>query len=162
MKLWEILERSRQENELIRAELAALKSSDWWQIRENWFELQRRFRDILPRFIFSLDRPTTWQVCDSNLLIVGWVFNSKKSIKAVRARIQNQSFVGVYGIERSDIALAYSNIIAAKNSGFTIELVAPPGQPKCCLRCKIVKVNGIFWQFIRCWFPRFKPPWMYR
>ncbi|HAT12647.1 MAG TPA: glycosyl transferase family 1, partial [Microcoleaceae bacterium UBA11344] len=32
----EILEQSRQENELIRAEIAALKSSDWWQIREKW------------------------------------------------------------------------------------------------------------------------------
>ena len=124
----EFLEQSRQENELIRAEIAALKSSDWWQIREKWLEYKRRFRDILPRYIFSLDRPTTWQVCDCNLLIVGWVLNSKNSIKAVRARIQNQSFVGVYGIERSDIALAYSNIIAAKNSGFTIELTAPPGR----------------------------------
>jgi len=124
----EILEQSRQENELIRAEIAALKSSDWWQIREKWLESKRRFRDILPRYIFSLDRPTTWQVCDSNLLIVGWVFNSKKNIKAVRARIKNQSFLGVYGIERSDIALAYSNIITAQKSGFTIELEAPPGR----------------------------------
>ena len=123
-----ILEQSRQETELSRAEIAALKSSDWWQIREKWLEFQRRARNFFPRFIFSLDRPTTWQVCDSNLRIVGWVFNTKTNIQAVRARIENEIFVGVCGIERSDIALAYPHISAATNSGFEIELTAPAGR----------------------------------
>src|SRR6478672_12189177 len=106
----ERLKDSRQENEIFRAELAIIKSSIWWQVREKLWEVQRKIRDLFPKFIFSLDRPTTWQVCDSNLLIVGWVFNQKRETTAVRARIEGQSFAGVYGIERSDIALAHSNI----------------------------------------------------
>ncbi len=130
------LELSRQENERFQAEIAAIKSSDWWQLRERWWEFQRRIRDFFPSFVFSLDKPTTWQVCDSNLLIVGWVFHRKKEIQAVRARIEGKSFAAVYGIERSDIALAHSNIAGANKSGFTIELAAPAGRHEVLLEAQ--------------------------
>ncbi|MEG4808501.1 glycosyltransferase [Microcoleus sp. F8-D3] len=132
----EKLEHSRQENEKFLAELATIKSSIWWQVRENLGEVQRKIRDLFPKFIFSLDRPTTWQVCDSNLLIVGWVFHQKRETAAVRARIKNQSFAGVCGIDRSDIALAHSNIPAAKKCGFTIELQAPAGRHEVLLEAQ--------------------------
>ncbi|MBD1829239.1 glycosyltransferase [Microcoleus vaginatus GB1-A2] len=130
------LEQSRQENENLRAELATIKSSDWWQVREKWWKIQRRIREIFPTFVFSLDQPATWQICDSNLLIVGWVFHKKRDIKAVRARIEDKSFAGVYGIERSDIALAHSNIPAANKSGFTIEVQAPAGRHEVLLEAQ--------------------------
>ncbi|MEG5057428.1 glycosyltransferase [Microcoleus sp. A2-C5] len=130
------LAQSRQENAKIQAELAAFKSFYWWQLRERWWELQRRIRDLFPKFIFSLEKPTTWQVGDSNLLIVGWIFNTKTEIVAVRARIKSKSFAAVYGIERSDIALAHSNIAAAHKSGFTIELQAPPGRHEVLLEAQ--------------------------
>ncbi|MEG4090030.1 glycosyltransferase [Microcoleus sp. Pol12B4] len=132
----EKLEHSRQENEIFRAELAIIKSSIWWQVRENLWEVQRKIRDLFPKFIFSLDQPTTWQVCDSHLLIVGWVFHKKREITAVRARIKDQSFAGVYSIDRSDIALAHSNIPAAKKSGFTIQLEAPAGRHEVLLEAQ--------------------------
>ncbi|MEG4800360.1 glycosyltransferase [Microcoleus sp. ARI1-B5] len=132
----EDLEKSLQETERVRAEIAAIKSSDWWQVREKWWEFQHRIRDLFPKFVFSLDRPTTWQVSDSNLPIVGWVFNTKTEIKAVRARIEDKTFVGVYGIERSDIAAAHSNISAANKCGFTIELQAPAGRHKVLLEAQ--------------------------
>ncbi|MEG4106518.1 glycosyltransferase [Microcoleus sp. S13_C5] len=132
----EKLEHSRQENENFRAELAIIKSSIWWQVREKLWGTQRRIRDLFPKFIFSLDQPTTWQVCDSHLLIVGWVFHQKRETTAVRARIKDQSFAGVYGIERSDIALAHSNIPAAKTSGFTIQLEAPAGRHEVLLEAQ--------------------------
>ncbi|MEG4353236.1 glycosyltransferase [Microcoleus sp. LAD1_D3] len=132
----ENLEHSRQENEIFRAELAIIKSSIWWQVREKLWEVQRKIRDLFPKFIFSLDQPTTWQVCDSRLLIVGWVFNQKRETTAVRARIKDQSFAGVYGIDRSDIALAHSNIPAAKKSGFTIQLKAPAGRHEVLLEAQ--------------------------
>ncbi|MEG5173897.1 glycosyltransferase [Microcoleus sp. B3-D7] len=132
----EKLEHSRQENENFRAELALIKSSIGWQVREKLGEVQRKIRDLFPKFIFSLDQPTTWQVCDSNLLIVGWVFNQKREIAAVRGRIKDQSFAGVYGIDRSDIALAHSNIPAAKKSGFTIQLEAPAGRHEVLLEAQ--------------------------
>ncbi|MEG5062249.1 glycosyltransferase [Microcoleus sp. B3-A4] len=132
----ENLEQARQENEIFRAELAIIKSSISWQVREKLWEVQRKIRDLFPKFIFSLDQPTTWQVCDSNLLIVGWVFNQKRETTAVRARIKDQSFPGVYGIDRSDIALAHSNIPAAKKSGFTIQLEAPAGRHEVLLEAQ--------------------------
>ncbi|MEG3930470.1 glycosyltransferase [Microcoleus sp. T3_B1] len=132
----EKLEQYRQENENFRAELAIIKYSIWWQLREKLWEVQRKIRDWFPKFIFSLDRPTTWQVCDSNLLIVGWVFNQKRETTAVRARIKDQSFPGVYGIDRSDIALAHSNIPAAQKSGFTIQLEAPAGRHEVLLEAQ--------------------------
>ncbi|MEG4234877.1 glycosyltransferase [Microcoleus sp. Pol11C3] len=132
----EYLQESRQETERVRAEIAAIKSSDWWQLRENLWEIQHRIRDIFPKFVFSLDRPTTWQVSDSNLLIAGWAFNTKREIKAVRARIENKTFVGAYGIERSDIAAANSNISAVNKCGFTIELEAPAGRHEVLLEAQ--------------------------
>jgi GT2 family glycosyltransferase/glycosyltransferase involved in cell wall biosynthesis len=130
------LELSRQENANIQAELAAFKSSYWWQLRQRWWEFQRQIRDLFPKFIFSLDKPTTWQVGESNLSIVGWVFNTKTEIVGVRARIEGKSFAAIYGIERSDIALAHSNIAAAHKSGFTIELQAPAGRHEVLLEAK--------------------------
>ncbi len=130
------LEQSRQENQRFQAELEAIKSSKWWQIREKLWGFQRRIRDIFPKYIFSLDQPTTWQISDSNLQIVGWVFNTKIEIKAVRARINDKDFPGVYGIERSDIALAHSNIPAAIKAGFTIELPAPAGRHEVLLEAQ--------------------------
>jgi O-antigen biosynthesis protein len=132
----EDLEKSRQETERVRAEIEAIKSSDWWQIRENLWGFRRRIRDLFPKYIFSLDQPTTWQISDSNLLIVGWVFNTKIEIKAVRVRIDDKIFSGVYGIERSDIALAHSNIPAARKAGFTIELQAPAGRHEVVLEAQ--------------------------
>ncbi|MEG4585013.1 glycosyltransferase [Microcoleus sp. MOSTC5] len=132
----ENLEQSRQENENFRSEIAKIKSSKWWKLREKWREVQHRIRDLFPKFIFSLDQPTTWQVCDSNLLIAGWVFHKKRQITAVRARLEDKSFAGVYGIERSDIALAHCNIPAANKSGFTIELQAPAGRHEVLLEAQ--------------------------
>ena len=132
----EDLEQSRQETERVRAEIAAIKSSEWWQLRQKWLNFQRKIRDFFPKFVFSLDKPTTWQVCDSNLLIVGWVFNTKRQIEAVRARIENQNFSAIYGIERSDIVLAHSNIAGAANSGFTIEVEAPAGRHEVLLEAQ--------------------------
>ena len=132
----EDLEQSRQENEMFQAEIAAIKSSLLWQIKEKLSEFQNRIRDFFPKFVFSLDKPTTWQVCDSNLLIVGWVFNTKRQIEAVRARIDNKSFAAIYGIERSDIALAHSNIVGAEKSGFTIEVEAPAGRHEVLLEAQ--------------------------
>jgi len=132
----EDLEQSRQENEIFQAEITAIKSSLLWQIKEKLSEFQNRIRDFFPKFVFSLDKPTTWQVCDSNLLIVGWVFNTKRQIEAVRARIENQNFSAIYGIERSDIVLAHSNIAGAANSGFTIEVEAPAGRHEVLLEAQ--------------------------
>ncbi|MEG3880011.1 glycosyltransferase [Microcoleus sp. herbarium7] len=132
----EDLEKSRQETAKFQAEIAAIKSSFLWQTKEKLSDFQNRIRDLFPKYVFSLDQPTTWQVEDSNLLIVGWIFNTKTEVKAVRARIEDQKFAGIYGIERSDIALAHSNIAAAEKSGFSIEVQAPAGRHEVLLEAQ--------------------------
>ncbi len=130
------LNQFRQENEKLQAEMTAIKSSGWWQVKEQWWKFQGRIRELFPTFVFSLDQPTTWQVCDSHLLIVGWVFHKKREIKEVRARIGDKTFSAVYGIERSDIGLAHSHVTSANKSGFTIELEAPAGRHEVLLEAQ--------------------------
>jgi glycosyltransferase involved in cell wall biosynthesis len=130
------LERSRQETEIARAEIAAIKATFFWKNKEKLLSFQRWLRELLPRFIFSLDSPTNWQIYEPNLVIAGWAFHSRFSIQAVRATIDSQSFVGICGLERTDVAQAHSNIIGAKKSGFKIELAAPPGQHEVLLEAQ--------------------------
>ncbi|MEK0180341.1 MAG: glycosyltransferase [Oscillatoriales cyanobacterium] len=133
------LEKSRQEIEPLHRELAQIKSSLWWRIGENILEIKRQVRDFFPRFIFSIDGANNLHIYDSDLVISGWAFHSQFSIKSVRAKIKNTIFTGFCGIERSDVAEAHSNISAAKNSGFRIELSAPPGRHEVLLEVQDAK-----------------------
>ncbi|CBN58323.1 glycosyltransferase [Kamptonema sp. PCC 6506] len=116
------IDRSRLEAEEFRAEIAAIKSSKLWKIREKWFDLKRRLRDLSPRFFLTLDAPASWNIDGGNLEIAGWLFHNRMSIKAVRARIGEQSFEGVYGIGRGDVGQSYPHIPSAVKSGFRIEV----------------------------------------
>jgi GT2 family glycosyltransferase/glycosyltransferase involved in cell wall biosynthesis len=122
------LERSRQETEIARAEIAIIKSTVFWKVREKLLSLKCWWRELFPRFVFSLDAPTNWQIYEPNLIIAGWAFHSRLSITAVRATIDGKSFAGICGIERTDVARAHSNIVGARKSGFQIEFEAPPGR----------------------------------
>ena len=133
------LELSRQEIAIIRAELGQIKSSLLWKISENILGLKRRFRELFPRFIFSIDGSNNLHIYDSDLVITGWAFHSQFSIKSVRAKIEGKICTGVCGIERSDVAQAHSNIIAAKKSGFKIEFAAPPGRHEVLLEVQDTK-----------------------
>jgi glycosyltransferase involved in cell wall biosynthesis/predicted small metal-binding protein len=133
------LEESHQENEIVRAEIAQIKSSALWSISENILDVKRRIRELFPRFIFSIDGSNNLHIYDSDLVITGWAFHSQFSIKSVQAKIKGQNFIGVCGIERSDVAQAHSNIAAAKKSGFRIELAAPPGRHEVLLEVQDTK-----------------------
>jgi len=133
------LEQSRQEIENLRAEMTQIKSSGLWRISQNILDLKRRVRELFPRFIFSIDGSNNLHIYDSNLVITGWAFHSQFSIKSVRAQIEGKNFIGVCGIERSDVAQAHSNIVAAKKSGFKIELTAPPGRHEVLLEVQDAK-----------------------
>ncbi|MFM9265000.1 glycosyltransferase [Tychonema sp. BBK16] len=133
------LESSRRENEIVLAELGQIKSSTLWKISENISGFKRRLRELFPRFIFSIDGSNNLHIYDSNLVITGWAFHSQFKIKSVRVQIEGEIFTGVCGIERSDVAQAHSNIIAAKNSGFKIELASPPGRHEVLLEVQDTK-----------------------
>ncbi|MGB8688359.1 MAG: glycosyltransferase [Microcoleus sp.] len=133
------LDKSRQEIEILRAEIAKIKTSTLWKISENILDVKRRLREIFPRFIFSIDGSNNLHIYDSDLVITGWAFHSQFRIESVRANIKGKYFTGVCGIERSDVAQAHSNIAAAKKSGFKIELEAPPGRHEVLLEVQDAK-----------------------
>ncbi|HLO52475.1 MAG TPA: glycosyltransferase [Kamptonema sp.] len=119
-----------------RADLSALKSSKLWKIREKWLGLKPRLRDLRPRFVLSLDAPASWDVAAGNLQIAGWLFHTRISLKAIRARIGEESFEGVYGIGRGDVGEAYPHISTAIKSGFLIEFSPPVGRQKLLLEAQ--------------------------
>ena len=133
------LDKSRHEIEIVRAEIAEIKTSTLWSISENILDVKRRARELFPRFIFSIDGSNNLHIYDSDLVITGWAFHSQFRIESVRANIKGKYFPGVCGIERSDVAQAHSNIAAAKKSGFKIELEAPPGRHEVLLEVQDAK-----------------------
>ncbi|WP_366557823.1 glycosyltransferase [Okeania sp. SIO1I7] len=116
------------ENETLKAEISAMKSSKFWKLREKWSGLKRKLSGLQMRLIFSIDSPTNWNFASSQIEIVGWCFrNTGLDIEAIRARVGEEIFVGNYYIERLDVAQKFPDISAAKNSGFQIPLQLSPG-----------------------------------
>ncbi|WP_293059205.1 glycosyltransferase [Okeania sp. SIO2B3] len=116
------------ENETLKAEISAMKSSKFWKLREKWSGLKRKLSKLQMRLIFSIDSPTNWNFANSQIEIVGWCFrNAGLDIQAIRARVGEEIFAGNYHIERLDVAQRFPDISAAKNSGFQIPLQLSPG-----------------------------------
>ncbi|WP_293077702.1 glycosyltransferase [Okeania sp. SIO3B5] len=129
------------ENETLKAEISAMKSSKFWKLREKWSGLKRKLSGLQMRLIFSIDSPgdflrnapqtriaPTWNFASSQIEIVGWCFrNAGMDIQAIRGRVGEEIFVGNYHIERLDVAQKFPDISAAKNSGFQIPLQLSPG-----------------------------------
>lgn len=122
------LEQSTYQKEIAQAEIVAIQSSKFWKAREKWFKVKGFLRELKPRFLFSLDDPKSWEITEPTLQISGWIFHNKFRLQAVRARIEQERFDGIYGIERGDVAQAHSQIETARQCGFRIELQPPAGR----------------------------------
>ncbi|MGB3510427.1 MAG: glycosyltransferase [Microcoleaceae cyanobacterium] len=134
------------ENETLRAEMSAMKSSKFWKLREKWFNLKRKLSKLRPRFLFSIDSPNNWKISNSQIEIVGWCFhNTALDIQAIRARVGEEIFAGNYGIQRLDVAQKYQDIPNAENSGFQIYLQLSPGNYQ--LQLEAQDTNGKWHQF---------------
>jgi GT2 family glycosyltransferase/glycosyltransferase involved in cell wall biosynthesis/septal ring factor EnvC (AmiA/AmiB activator) len=153
----------RQETEELRAEILAMRSSKFWKLREKWFAFKRRLRGLRycirkaspTRFVFSLDTPTSWEISNPELEVVGWCFarggqetrflketgflGGSIEVDAIRARIGDQTFDGSYGIDRPDVAQKHDDSPAARNSGFHIQLQLSPGRHQLVLEAKDTK-----------------------
>jgi O-antigen biosynthesis protein len=122
------LSHTRSENSALAAEIAAMKSSKFWQLRQKYFAIKRRLRYLIKPFIFAIDSPTNWNIADGNFQISGWCGNTQSHIQRIRARVGEQTFAGNYGIAREDVAANYKEIKGAAVSGFAIPLSLNSGQ----------------------------------
>lgn len=118
-----------------QGEVQAIKSSKLWKIREKWVGFKRFVRRSLkPQYVCSIDTPKHWEFIgdgETFTQIEGWCFyTGNRSFKAVRAKIAGETFNGVYGIERLDVAEIYDWASEAKNCGFRVQIQLPVGQHK--------------------------------
>jgi GT2 family glycosyltransferase/glycosyltransferase involved in cell wall biosynthesis len=122
------LSHTRTENAALAGEIAAMKYSKLWQLRQKYLALKRRLRYLIKPFIFAIDFPTSWNIANGNFQICGWCCNTQSHIQTIRARVGEQIFPGNYGMARSDVAAAYREIKGAEASGFAIPVSLNSGR----------------------------------
>ena len=89
------------------------------------------------RIEFWLDRPFVWPTKIRHLKISGWCFaTSGDEITEVRARVRKKVFPARFGTPRPDIGLRYDNRPGALRSGFSMEVVIPPGRSELILEAR--------------------------
>jgi glycosyltransferase involved in cell wall biosynthesis len=82
-----------------------------------------------PRIEFWLDRPLVWPKKARHLKVAGWCFAlSGDEITEVRARVRKNFFPARFGTPRPDIGLEYDNRPGAFRSGFSLQVIVPPGR----------------------------------
>ncbi len=113
-----------------QGEIAAIKASKIWRLREKWVNLKRWIRrNLRTQYLFSIDTPTSWEFIHSGeqfIQIEGWcLYTGKATLQAIRAKIGGQTFEGNLGIERQDLAPLYPWIAAANTGGFRVQIQLP-------------------------------------
>jgi glycosyltransferase involved in cell wall biosynthesis len=110
-------------------EVSAIKSSKLWKLKRQLMPLKRLLFAAKPEVLFGVDSSVSWEITGFDLQVSGWCFSSNQiALKAVRARVADEIFSGIYGLERLDVAHAYSRLERARKSGFWIQTHLPAGQ----------------------------------
>ncbi|HEV8073735.1 MAG TPA: glycosyltransferase family 2 protein [Opitutaceae bacterium] len=87
----------------------------------------RDFEDDTTHFYFGIDHPRTWARLVGQVEARGWCFAVDQTpLNAVRARVGDRIFPGVYGQPRPDIAARHAQFSRAEHCGFKIELTLEP------------------------------------
>jgi glycosyltransferase involved in cell wall biosynthesis len=93
----------------------------------NFPYLPRDFEPATTHFCYSFDRPRSWNMLAGQVEVQGWCFTfDRVPLNAVRARVGDRIFPGIYGQPRSDVATRYPQYPQAKPCGFKIELTLEP------------------------------------
>ena len=86
---------------------------------------------------FWLDRPSVWTKKIRYLRLSGWCLATDgPEITAVRARVRGREFPARFGTVRPDIALLFNNRPGALRSGFTADVVVPPGRSQLVMEAR--------------------------
>ena len=98
-----------------------------WKMHESRVRAKRSVKSRAT-VAFSIDLPETWVTHSESLFIKGWCFDpSGGQIVGVRAKIGRKSYLGEYGLERTDVMNTIGHGTTALLSGFTIECSVPVG-----------------------------------
>lgn len=135
------LGKTQMERNLAEGEIAAIKASKLWKVREKYAGLKRGIKRILkPRFVSSIDTPSQWEVVgfgDNYLQVEGWCFHTGKlKPEAVRARLEGKIFQGTYGIDRPDLSEVFPDIEGSDRAGFRVQIPLPVGHHKLQLEAR--------------------------
>jgi GT2 family glycosyltransferase len=85
------------------------------------------FEDDITHFRHGFDHPRTWDRLVGQVEAQGWCFAVDQTpLNAVRARVGDRIFPGVYGQPRPDIATQHAQFSRAAHCGFKIELTLEP------------------------------------
>jgi O-antigen biosynthesis protein len=72
---------------------------------------------------FHIDRPTDWRPADAAIEITGWLYpGATARCVDLRARVDGRVHLGIYGLERPDIAQAFGGAPAALPTGFIVRV----------------------------------------
>jgi len=78
----------------------------------------------------NIDYPSAWDALIGPVQVSGWCFTfDQVAFNAVRARVGDRIFPGIYGQSRPDIAAQYPQFSQAACSGFKIDLTLYPNDP---------------------------------
>lgn len=105
-----------------------------------------------PHIEFWLDRPSVWTKKIRYLRLSGWCLATEGAeISAVRARVRGREFPARFGTVRPDIALLFDNRPGALRSGFSADVVVPPGRSQLVMeaRCGDGSWQSFFRQTVR-------------
>lgn len=113
-------------------ELAAVRKDAGWTISQELRALRRRvFGKRLQVEHYFIDAPIVWRCSTPQLTIRGWCLpRPAEQITAIRARVNGQTYPGVFGLERSDVSSVYPNHPQSVRCGFNIEVELRPGAKK--------------------------------
>jgi O-antigen biosynthesis protein len=73
-------------------------------------------------FHYHIDQPTAWRPTTAQFEIVGWFYPGPDAqCFDIRARIDQRTYLGIYGLERPDIQQHFGGSPAALRTGFIIQ-----------------------------------------
>jgi glycosyltransferase involved in cell wall biosynthesis len=101
-----------------------------------------------PTVTFSIDQPTTWRITAPALEVAGWLYPSDgATCLDVRARVDRRVFLGLFGLDRDDLASRFPADPAARRSGFRIAAHAWTGASSVALDWQ--DSAGVWHEFFR-------------
>jgi GT2 family glycosyltransferase/glycosyltransferase involved in cell wall biosynthesis/predicted nucleic acid-binding Zn-ribbon protein len=118
--------RSREEK------IATIESSFSWRVTMPLRALRRRFLDkpvppsASPALIGNIDYPQDWSNIPPTLNVRGWsLHRDRKPLRAVRARLGNQSVPAEFGLERLDVLDHFRDHPGAERCGWIVKVDVP-------------------------------------
>jgi hypothetical protein len=136
----EIAQRDARIDEL-SAEIAGIHQSWSWRLTRSARRIGNLAEIVRPKqFLFHMDVPGPHEVVGPEFTVSGWCVSlGQAGVKSVRIRAGQDTFPGVYGLPRSDVAEAYNDRMPGKEverCGFQVAVRLPTGRRQLALEAQ--------------------------